>query len=29
MKWLEIKNNKLKNWNFNKDQTQIDITRQT
>jgi len=29
MRWFELKNGKLKNWNFEKDQTQIDLARRT
>ncbi len=29
MKWIELKNGKLKHWNFTKNQTQIDLARKT
>ena len=29
MKWIELKNGKLKQWNFTKNQTQIDLARKT
>ena len=29
MRWNELKNGKLKHWNFTKNQTQIDLARKT
>lgn len=29
MRWIELKNGKLKNWNFKQNQTQIDLARKT
>jgi len=29
MRWIELKNGKLRNWNFQKDQTYVDLARKT